>query len=94
MRTILLMVALAACGSSDSAHDVVDCEIGAWPAPSPERCETACAMGPSNSMPSVDCKRPGEIASCFPDNVATFDGQRGCCAAQQGVVVFTPCEGE
>lgn len=95
MRSLLLLAAVAACnGGSDPAEEVVDCST--WPQfTGATKCERACAAGPSNATPGIACMQPDNRVDCTPGNVATYEGQRGCCApVGTGPVEFTPCEGE
>lgn len=98
MRTILLMAALAACGG-EGAHDVVQCEAGSgWVL---DKCERACAARPAGDD-GMACRAPigpgGSVEQCTPNQVAVFDGQRGCCSSGdvggETGVVFVECEGE
>jgi hypothetical protein len=84
MRTILLLVLLAACGGGDDAHDVVMCETSSgYPANS--RCERACAAGPACAANDAACLAALPACTtargaCPTDKIAAFDGGHGCCA--------------
>lgn len=106
MRAIFLMAAIAACSGGDSAHDEVDCPM-IWGPVTNQRCERACAAGPTcasndttclNGLPACKVRDASTgFPNCMPTNIATHDGERGCCEAGAGgdqVFRFTACEGE
>lgn len=103
MRTILLLVLLAACGG-DSVHDVIDCATDSG-YPIGSKCERACAAGPacaSNDTACLmtlpaSCPIPGSVFACTQQEIAAYDGAFGCCRDslgdnRQNVPLWTECE--
>lgn len=104
------LTALAACGGGDggdSVHDVGACMGTFDPSyvnATVTQCERACASGPQCGVGDNNCyaalpacKVKDEstgFPNCSPFGVVTFEGERGCCAAEGTTMRFTPCEGQ
>lgn len=98
---------LVACGGSDGAHDVIDCEPDSGYAIG-QRCERACAAGTAcaandtacqTALPVCSVPSTGGFPTCPPQLVTVYDGKYGCCAdstrdGQVNVPLWTECEGQ